>query len=109
MTATSRATISRGAQAATMRTTSAAARIALGVIIVLLATAILFRWDRHLHSLEDTPSRVLLSLLGLSIGAWMLRVLSAGARKLRMTFVFGTVALLVSQISYHGLVWSVEW
>ncbi|MBC8105892.1 MAG: hypothetical protein H7Z14_04830 [Anaerolineae bacterium] len=87
-----------------MRSTSAALRVALIVMIVLLAIALIFRWDRQLHSLEDTASRVLLSLLGLAVGAWMLRILSAGARKLRKTFVFGTIAILISQICYHGLV-----
>lgn len=102
-------TISRSAQLHAARASSAAARIALGVITILLAIAILFRWDRQLHSLEDTPSRVLLSLLGMSVGAWMLRVLSAGARRLRKTFIFGTLAILISQVCYHGIVWNEEW
>ncbi|CAN5471205.1 hypothetical protein BH09PLA1_BH09PLA1_09580 [soil metagenome] len=91
-----------------MRKSAAALRIALAVLIVLLAIALLFRWDRQLHTLEDTSSRVLLSLLGLAVGAWMLRVLSAGARKLRKTTLFGAGALLISQICYHGIVWA-DW
>lgn len=89
-----------------MRGAASALRIGIALITLLLAVATLFRWDRQLHSIEDTPSRILLSLLGLAVGAWMIRVLAAGARKLHKTFLFGLGAITVSQVCYHGLVWA---
>src|SRR5688572_26817436 len=100
--------IPRSVQSSAWRATSAALRVALTLATLLVAAAVVLGWYRHMPTLEDTRWRVLLTMLGVAVGAWLLRILIAAVRRATLPAVVGVVALLVSQVCYYVLVWS-EW
>ncbi|HEV2295048.1 MAG TPA: YiiX/YebB-like N1pC/P60 family cysteine hydrolase [Tepidisphaeraceae bacterium] len=69
---------------------------------------IAFRWYQGIGSLEDTRSRVLLTLIGVVVGAWLARICAAGAGKHHRFALAGLAAIALSQVFYLTLVWS-EW
>ena len=90
------------------RTTSASLRVALTVAVLVIAAAVLLGWYRHMPTLEDTRWRVLLTALGVAVGAWLGRIQVAALRRATLPAVVGALALLVSQVCYYALVWG-EW
>jgi hypothetical protein len=88
-----------------LRSTFAAALIVLTLVAIAAGA---FRWYRGVTSLEDTRSRVLLTLIGVVIGAWLARIVAAGARR-RLTLSLGAfAAIALSQVFYNTLVWT-QW
>src|SRR5215213_6800161 len=59
-----------------LRKTFHGALIALTLAII---ATVAFRWYHGIASLEDTRSRVLLTLIGVVVGAWLARISAAGA------------------------------
>src|SRR6188508_646765 len=100
--------LSRSAQATMWRTTSAALRVALTIALLVIAAAVVLGWYRHMPTLEDTRWRVLLTALGIAVGAWLGRIQVAAMRRATLPALVGMAALLVSQVCYYTLVWS-QW
>ncbi len=100
--------IPRSVQSSAWRVTSAALRVALTLASLLIGAAVVLGWYRHMPTLEDTRWRVLLTMLGVAVGAWLLRIQVAAVRRATLPAVVGVVALLASQVCYYALVWG-EW
>ncbi|MGB7158229.1 MAG: YiiX/YebB-like N1pC/P60 family cysteine hydrolase [Tepidisphaeraceae bacterium] len=81
---------------------------ALIVTTLAVIGTVAFRWYHGVASLEDARSRVLLTLIGLVVGAWLARILAAGAGKHPKVAIAGFAAIVLSQGCYLTLVWS-EW
>lgn len=81
---------------------------ALIVTTLAVLGAIAFRWYQGIGSLEDNRSRVLLTLIGVVVGAWLARICAAGAGKHHRFALAGLAAIILSQAFYLILVWS-EW
>ncbi len=81
---------------------------ALVVTTLAVIATIGFRWYRGIGSLEDNRSRVLLTLIGVVVGAWLARICAAGAGKHHRFALAGLAAVALSQAFYLTLVWS-EW
>jgi hypothetical protein len=81
---------------------------ALIVTTLAVIGTVAFRWYQGVGSLEDTRSRVLLTLIGVVVGAWLARICAAGAGKHHRFALAGLAAIALSQAFYLTLVWS-EW
>jgi hypothetical protein len=81
---------------------------ALIVTTLAVIGTLVFRWYHGIASLEDTRSRVLLTLIGVVAGAWLARICAAGAGKHHRFALAGLGAIVLSQAFYLTLVWS-EW
>ncbi|MDQ3438957.1 MAG: hypothetical protein M3478_01250 [Planctomycetota bacterium] len=81
---------------------------ALIVTTLAVLGTLAFRWYQGIGSLEDTRSRVLLTLIGVVVGAWLARICAAGAGKHHRFALAGLGAIVLSQAFYLTLVWS-EW
>ena len=83
-------------------------RIALGAATLAVVFALVFRWYHGIGSLEDTRSRLLLTVIGIVVAGWLAHILAAGLRRTPKGAWAGLAAIVVSQVCYLTLVWS-EW
>jgi hypothetical protein len=100
--------ISRSTHVTLWRTLRNTFYAALVVTTLAVVGTVAFRWYHGIASLEDTRSRVLLTLIGLVVGAWLARICAAGAGKHHRFALAGLAAIVLSQAFYLTLVWS-EW
>lgn len=81
----------------------------LRVILVaaILASGVLLVSSATLQSLGAVRLRVLLSLVGVGVGAFVALILLRAAPRYRRWALGGALALIISQACYHLVVWSV--
>lgn len=78
----------------------------LAIILLLLLSAITFRWYHSIGSLEDLRSRLILTLLGLASGTWLGVILVAGVRRWSTVGIAGLVMLVSAEAFFLVLVWT---
>jgi hypothetical protein len=80
-------------------------RASLVVIAMLVLCAIALRWDRigHLH---DPRWQVLLTVVGVAVGAWLASIQARGSGRFRKTALVSIVTIALSQVCYLVLVWT---
>src|SRR5688500_20311645 len=100
--------ISRTTQSALWRWTRATWRIALGAATLAVILALALGWHRGIGSLENTRSRLLLTVIGIVVGGWLSNILAAGLRRTPKAALAGFAANGPSQVCYLMLDWS-EW
>src|SRR5688572_20663745 len=74
--------------------------IVIGVVVVAAAWG---RWDRIGH-LDDARWRLLLTMVGLAMGAWLGMIQARGAERFPRTATISLVGILFSQVCYLILV-----
>jgi hypothetical protein len=80
-------------------------RLCLAAMGVLFAAGVILRWDR-IGSLHDPRWQVTLTVLGLTVGAWLAGIQARGSRRFAWIAAVSLITILLSQTCYLVLVWT---
>lgn len=81
-------------------------RAAAVALLVCAAAAVLFRWDRSVHTMDDARARVLLTAGAALAIAWLATLFARTMRVFRRSSGVGLVALAVQMAAFGLLVWT---
>src|SRR3954466_7271822 len=79
---------------------------AAGAAVAWVALGYVRGWQRDVHSVDDLPVRVLLTLIGVAVTAAVSRLLVLATRAYPRSALAGLAALAVSFVCYLLLVWT---